>query len=170
MDSLMTHFTRAPIVIAFYMTSNSTGALETVQNPLKIETYEIKPWFSIFGSHGVWAIKWNYLSIIHEDINKFESEPRVSRISFWQDLFKMWQIYLFFHVWSLKQVWQVLFSPPTLYLLRLHVKNSDTFTCFLWSRSAALIVCEALILRRWIKMTREHSDRKKKYVKIFFFN
>lgn len=53
MDSLMTHFTRVPIVIAFYMTSNSTGALETAQNPLKIETYEIKPWFSIFGSHGV---------------------------------------------------------------------------------------------------------------------
>lgn len=48
MDSLMTHFIQALIVIAFYMTSNSTRALETVKNPLKIETYEIKPWFSIF--------------------------------------------------------------------------------------------------------------------------
>lgn len=49
MDSLMTHFILARIVIAFYMTSNSARALETVkQNPLKIETYEIKPWISIF--------------------------------------------------------------------------------------------------------------------------
>lgn len=48
MDSLMTHFIQALIVIAFYMTSNSVRALETVKNPLKIETYEIKPWFSIF--------------------------------------------------------------------------------------------------------------------------
>jgi len=52
MDSLMTHFILARIVIAFYMTSNSVRALETVKkNPLKIETYEIKPWFSIFFSH-----------------------------------------------------------------------------------------------------------------------
>jgi len=47
-DSLMTHFIYALIVIAFYMTSNSVRALETLINPLKIETYEIKPWFSIF--------------------------------------------------------------------------------------------------------------------------
>lgn len=32
----------------------------------------------------------------------------------------------------------------------------------MWSQSAALIVCEALILRRRIKMTREHAERKKK--------
>lgn len=44
----MTHFIRVLIVIAFYMTSNSVRALETLKNPLKIETYEIKPWFSIF--------------------------------------------------------------------------------------------------------------------------
>lgn len=48
MDSLMTHFIHALIVIAFYMTSNSVRALETLKNPLKIETYEIKPRFSIF--------------------------------------------------------------------------------------------------------------------------
>lgn len=48
MDSLMTHFIQALIVIAFYMTSNSARALETAKNPLKIETYEIKPRFSIF--------------------------------------------------------------------------------------------------------------------------
>lgn len=50
MDSLMTHFILAQIVIAFYMTTNSVGALETVKkkDPLEIETYEIKPWFSIF--------------------------------------------------------------------------------------------------------------------------
>lgn len=47
MDSPMTHFIQALIVIAFYMTSNSARALETMRSPLKIETYEIKPWFSI---------------------------------------------------------------------------------------------------------------------------
>lgn len=50
MDSLMTHFIQAPIVIAFYMTSNGARALETEKNPLKIETYEIKPWFFNFHS------------------------------------------------------------------------------------------------------------------------
>jgi len=48
MDSLMTHFIHAQIVIAFYMTNNSARALETLKNPLEIESYEIKPWFSIF--------------------------------------------------------------------------------------------------------------------------
>lgn len=51
MDSLMTHFIRALIVIAFYMTSNSVRALETGKTPLKIETYEIKRWFFNFLSH-----------------------------------------------------------------------------------------------------------------------
>ena len=43
--------TQALIVIAFYMTSNSVRALEARKNPLKIETYEIKPWFFNFRSH-----------------------------------------------------------------------------------------------------------------------
>lgn len=53
MDSLMTHFIGALIVISFYMTSNSVRALETVKSPLKIETYEIKPWFFNFHSHKI---------------------------------------------------------------------------------------------------------------------
>lgn len=35
MDSLMTHFNPPLIVIAFYMTSNSTGTLEIEANPLE---------------------------------------------------------------------------------------------------------------------------------------
>lgn len=35
MDSLMTHFNPPLIVIAFYMTSNSTGTLEIQANPLE---------------------------------------------------------------------------------------------------------------------------------------
>lgn len=35
MDSLMTHFILAQIVIAFYMTTNSVGALETVKGRKK---------------------------------------------------------------------------------------------------------------------------------------
>lgn len=53
MDSLMTHFIPALIVIAFYMTSNGARALETVKNPLKIETYEIKTWFFNCHSHKI---------------------------------------------------------------------------------------------------------------------
>lgn len=50
MDSLMTHFIPALIVIAYYMTSNSARALETrggKKNPLEVQTYEIKARFSI---------------------------------------------------------------------------------------------------------------------------
>lgn len=49
MDSLMTHFIPALIVIAYYMTSNSARALETRggKNPLEVQTYEIKARFSI---------------------------------------------------------------------------------------------------------------------------
>lgn len=35
MDSLMTHFIQARIVIAFYMTSNCVRALETVKKSLE---------------------------------------------------------------------------------------------------------------------------------------